>query len=255
MYSPASSRELEQRSNIVGNPLAPQNLIFHPFPHTHPSYFDFMECEYYRELKESHCRISDTPLFDSSYYSNSSAKPLSLSALSSLALPRSSFELPDGNTLELSNERFYVPEHLFAPRCSNLLETDLRHDFDQNIGGPQSSSFKGLHHLVQESVESCDVSLRKELYSNIILSGGHTLYAGLANRLAKELSDLLNGTSANTSALIHRVKILGSTPSERRFAPWLGGSVLASLGTFHQMWISKQEYLEQGQRLLHAKCL
>jgi actin-related protein 4 len=41
---------------------------------------------------------------------------------------------------------------------------------------------------------------------------------------------------------------------ERRFAVWIGGSILASLGSFHQMWVSKQEYDETGRAIIEQRC-
>lgn len=41
---------------------------------------------------------------------------------------------------------------------------------------------------------------------------------------------------------------------ERRFGPWIGGSILASLGTFQQMWVSKQEYEEEGFNIMEKRC-
>jgi actin-related protein len=43
-------------------------------------------------------------------------------------------------------------------------------------------------------------------------------------------------------------------PTERRFSSWLGGSILASLGTFHQLWISKEEWEEYGPNIVAQKC-
>lgn len=53
-----------------------------------------------------------------------------------------------------------------------------------------------------------------------------------------------------------KIKIhAAGTSAERRFGNWIGGSVLASLGTFHQMWVSKQEYEENGgMALLEKRC-
>lgn len=41
---------------------------------------------------------------------------------------------------------------------------------------------------------------------------------------------------------------------ERRYSSWLGGSILASLGTFHQLWVSKEEFTEHGKEVVHARC-
>merc|ERR1712136_423835 len=43
-------------------------------------------------------------------------------------------------------------------------------------------------------------------------------------------------------------------PPERKYSVWIGGSILASLSTFQQMWITKQEYDECGPSIVHRKC-
>ena len=52
-----------------------------------------------------------------------------------------------------------------------------------------------------------------------------------------------------------RTKVIASMNSvERRFATWIGGSILASLGSFQQLCMSKQEYEEHGASLIGKKC-
>lgn len=43
-------------------------------------------------------------------------------------------------------------------------------------------------------------------------------------------------------------------PPERKFSVWIGGSILGSLASFAQMWVSKQEYDESGAHIVHRKC-
>ncbi|KAH9249846.1 actin-1 [Batrachochytrium salamandrivorans] len=88
----------------------------------------------------------------------------------------------------------------------------------------------------------CDVDIR--LYANIVLSGGSTMYEGIAERLNKEMVALVPNTM--------KVKVVA--PPERKYSVWIGGSILASLSTFQQMWISKQEYDESGPGIVHRKC-
>nr|KAF7399845.1 hypothetical protein H0235_015582 [Vespula pensylvanica] len=80
----------------------------------------------------------------------------------------------------------------------------------------------------------CDVDIRKDLYANNVLSGGTTMYPGIADRMQKEITALAPST----------IKIKIIAPPERKYSVWIGGSILASLSTFQQMWISKQEYDE-----------
>ena len=37
-------------------------------------------------------------------------------------------------------------------------------------------------------------------------------------------------------------RVVSGAPVERQFGSWIGASILASLGTFQQMWVSKAEY-------------
>jgi actin beta/gamma 1 len=90
----------------------------------------------------------------------------------------------------------------------------------------------------------CDVDIRKDLYGNVVLSGGTTMFPGIAERMQKELTNLAPPTM--------KVKIIA--PPERKYSVWIGGSILASLSTFQQMWISKEEYDESGPAIVHRKC-
>merc|ERR1711941_8731 len=94
------------------------------------------------------------------------------------------------------------------------------------------------------SIMKCDVDIRKVLYANVVLSGGSTMYPGIADRMQKEITALAPSTM--------KIKIIA--PPERKYSVWIGGSILASLSTFQQMWISKQEYDESGPSIVHRKC-
>ena len=90
----------------------------------------------------------------------------------------------------------------------------------------------------------CDVDIRKELYCNNVMSGGTTMFASIAERMTKELTALAPSTM--------KIKIVA--PPERKYSVWIGGSVLSSLSTFQQNWISKAEYDESGPSIVHRKC-
>ncbi|KAI7869303.1 putative alpha skeletal actin [Spinellus fusiger] len=103
---------------------------------------------------------------------------------------------------------------------------------------------KGIHELINDSIQKCDIDVRRDLYSNIILSGGNTMYSGIADRVKKEVSALAINTN--------RVTVIA--PSERKYTTWIGGSILASLSTFQQMWITKKEYDEYGPTIALRGC-
>jgi len=135
------------------------------------------------------------------------------------------YELPDGQVITVGNERFRCPESLFAP--SQL--------------GMESV---GIHTTTYNSIMKCDIDIRKDLYANIVLSGGTTMYEGIDTRMQDEITKLAPETMT--------VKVVA--PPERKYSVWIGGSILASLSTFQSMWISKQEYDESGPAIVHRKC-
>jgi len=136
-----------------------------------------------------------------------------------------SYELPDGNVITIGNERFRCPEVLFQP----------------SFIGKEAS---GVHDTMFQTIMKCDVDIRKDLYANIVLSGGTTMFGGIGERLTKEITALAPST----------MKIKVVAPPERKYSVWIGGSILASLSTFQQMWISKNEYDESGPSIVHRKC-
>jgi actin-related protein len=135
------------------------------------------------------------------------------------------YELPDGNIITVGTERFRCPEVLFQP---------------QFIGMESA----GVHKLTFQSIMKCDVDIRKDLYANVVMSGGTTMFDKISDRLNKELVALAPATM--------QIKIVA--PPERKYSVWIGGSILASLSTFEEMWVTKEEYDESGPAIVHRKC-
>ena len=102
-----------------------------------------------------------------------------------------------------------------------------------------------MHKLAYKSNHECDIDVRADLMSNVILSGGSTLYDGLPDRLEKELDALMPKRDM--------VKIIAS--ADRYYSVWQGGSTLTSLTTFGSQWITKEEYEENGAEIVHRKCV
>jgi len=135
------------------------------------------------------------------------------------------YELPDGKVITIGSERFRTPEVLFQP---------------QFIG----QEAEGIHRLTYDSIQKCDVDIRRDLYTNIVLSGGTTMFDSIDKRLNKEMTALAPAS----------VKVKIVAPPERKYSVWIGGSILSSLSTFQDMWIQKDEYDESGPGIVHRKC-
>uniref|UniRef100_A0A3B3TAD2 Actin-like 6B n=1 Tax=Paramormyrops kingsleyae TaxID=1676925 RepID=A0A3B3TAD2_9TELE len=147
-------------------------------------------------------------------------------------MPTVHYEMPSGYTTDYGAERLRIPEGLFDP---------------SNVKGLSGNTMLGVGHVVTTSIGMCDIDIRPGLYGSVVVTGGNTLLQGFTERLNRELSQ-----KAPPSM---RLKLIASNSSmERRFSPWIGGSILASLGTFQQMWISKQEYEEGGKQTVERKC-
>ena len=104
----------------------------------------------------------------------------------------------------------------------------------------------GIHEMIFDQVKKCDSDTHKALYGNIVLSGGNTMFTGFADRLQKEMMTLAPSST--------KVLIKAHNKPGRNLSTWIGGSVLASLTTFGDKWISKKEYQEFGPSVTHRKC-
>jgi len=125
----------------------------------------------------------------------------------------------------VKGERFRCPELLFQP---SLAAWDV----------------SGIHDATFESIMKCNVDIRKDLWANIVISGGNTVFPGIGERMTKEMTALAPITT--------KVKVIA--PPERKYSAWIGGSILASMNSFQRMWISREEYDEFGPDIVHKKC-
>ncbi|XP_065165727.1 actin-like protein 6B isoform X2 [Atheta coriaria] len=148
------------------------------------------------------------------------------------SIPAVHYEFPNGFHRDFGVERFKVVEPLFnlASRPSAGIQPSL-----------------DVSSLVTTSVGMCDVDTRPLMYANVVVTGGNSNIQGFTDRLTRDLQSKVPPSM--------RLKVISQNGSiDRRFSPWLGGAILASLGNFQSFWISRQEYDETGKAIVQNRC-
>ena len=130
------------------------------------------------------------------------------------------YELPDGNFIYVSDVRFRCPEVLFQPEVIGVKKN-------------------GIHHVINDSINKINSEIRNEFYKNINLCGGSTMFQGIEHRLAKEIKTL-SSVSTKITAM-----------PERKYLPWIGGSIFSSISTAQDLFITQKEYHDCGVSILN----
>jgi len=146
--------------------------------------------------------------------------------LTESTLLRKSYELPDGNHISIVTEKFTAPEALFNPALAGIDDV-------------------GIHKNVYKSIMDIDICCRKDLYANIVLTGGNTMFDGLDSRLQKEVAALAPQT----------IKVKVAAADSGKYDCWLGGAMMANLNSFRDTMITKCEYEETGPTIVHERCI
>ncbi|RAL51246.1 hypothetical protein DM860_010748 [Cuscuta australis] len=120
---------------------------------------------------------------------------------------KKSYELPDGKLITIGDERFRCPEALFRPSLVGLVDST------------------GIHETTYKSIMKCSDDGMENSLGNIVLSGGSTMFPGMAGRMSKEIEKLAPSGM--------EIKVVA--PPERKYSAWIGGSILASISTFQKV--------------------
>lgn len=189
------------------------------------------EMEIVKAIKESTCYVAYASVKEE--YSKDGFILLEKSSTSRAGDPGAAgqtagftYTLPDGTSIPLGFERYRAPEILFNPAMIAL-------------------EYPGVHHLVGTALARTDLDLRKELVSQIVLSGGSSMFSGFVDRLLTELRKVQPKDSL----------IRVYAPPERHLATFVGGSILASLATFKHLWVTRSQYEEEGPTAIFRRAL
>jgi len=176
-----------------------------------------------RDIKEKHCYVG---------YDLDVEKRLALETTTLMQ----TYELPDGRVIKIGSERYEAPEVLFNP---HLLDME---------------SF-GMAEMLFNCINEADMDLRADFYKHIVLSGGSTMYPGLPSRLERDIKNLyLKNVLKGDESRLKKFKLNIEDPPQRKHMVYLGGSVLADIMKDKpEFWISKEEWAEQGARILDKK--
>ena len=139
------------------------------------------------------------------------------------------YELPDGKHAIIRDLRITCPEILFRPGIVGI-----------KVG------VRKIEEICNDSIQKCDIDIRKKLYNTIVLAGGTSMFNGLQERLIKEIKALA------PESMKEEVKVIASP--DRKYATWIGGSIFSSLSEFKSCWITKDEYEEYGETIVRRKC-
>jgi actin-related protein len=123
-----------------------------------------------------------------------------------------SFELPDGTIVQVPKEvRMGAPEILFSGEADKTATS-----------------------ICKQAIETVDFDFQQDLVRALVVTGGTSMLPGLQQRVAHELSGVLN------TDLARQLEVVAD--SQRKHATWIGGSMLASLSTFSQLAMTRQEF-------------
>lgn len=135
------------------------------------------------------------------------------------------YDISKDKSIIIGKERIIAPEIMFNPSINKIQQSSIQK-------------------VIEEAINSCDKDIRETLLSNIVLYGGSSMFNGFQHRLQSELNNIYNGKNVNVIA-----------QPDRKYAAFNGASVMLSLPTLDQMFITSYEFRDAGSSIIHRKCL
>ena len=138
----------------------------------------------------------------------------------------SDYILPDGNKIELGEEKILAPEILF----NNKLNFSEYQTFDE---------------MVFNSISKADINIKNKLYNTVILTGGNVLFRGMEEKM--------KGNLEKRAPKHMEIKLrINNNP---QISCWNGGNIISSLSSFRKMWVTKNDWTEKGKKIVQDKCI
>jgi len=107
-----------------------------------------------------------------------------------------------------------------------------------------SKQIEPIQRWTFDAIFKCHADIKKDLFKNIVLAGGSTMFPMMKDRMKKEILALA------PSPMQPDVE----APADRKYSCWLGGAILSLIEKFDPMWITLKEFKEFGPSIVHRKC-
>jgi actin len=160
------------------------------------------------------------------------------------------YELPDGTSVTVDERS--------ASSCADIL-------FDPSAKGIENIN-GGLGQMVWNGIQNCDRDLQPDLFNNIVISGGTSMLTGFSTRLESEIRVAAAKDGADGDkpmpAGFNDLKIVPNNKetesgynAQRKHGAWIGGSIFASLETFRQVMVTRQDWEDGEAHIIHRNTL
>lgn len=259
------SQSMIQRSKVAGNIvtdglknfLSSQSISINPL--------SILESENY-ELKDKKLELSALSESAQQYHIDRMLKKIksellecSLDPLAkrdpSYKFESKTYTLPDETKIDVNGDQFKIPEILFLSEPSG---EEAKNEPEGDAEMPEEDPYKqkldgfnGFQNLVQKSINTADMDIRRDLYKNILCTGGNTLLKNFEDRFVKEIQEI---APQNYTVNFIKKRTTSFATDEVLYSPFIGASILSSLSSFKHMWFTRQEYSEHGAGHIEKKC-
>lgn len=160
-----------------------------------------------------------------------------------LSFEERQYELPDNVVIEVNRKkRIRAAEVLFDPSL-RIEPISSSPTYDEFSKLPEDHHLRGgIARMAFASIQQCDTDLKVSLYNNIVLAGGSTMMRGFHDRFDSEMRELVYSAQDDQKS-----DFFVSAELNRKYAAWVGGSMISSFSTFRDMAVDNASYHGQTE--------